>query len=153
MTLARANISLRAASDADWPFLSTLQETCMREYAEQIWGRWTPEPRENYRPEIHQVIRYRRQDVGCLAIVEEPDSWKLEKLYILPSHQRRGIGSALLQYCIANSHRTSKPIHLRVLRVNPARRLYERQGFTVDRVTEERYFMSYTVASVSKGVD
>ncbi|RFU48403.1 N-acetyltransferase [Paraburkholderia sp. DHOC27] len=72
--------------------------------------------------------------------------------YGVPSHQRLGIGTALLKRLIAQAHADRKPIRLRVLRVNPARQLYERNGFTIDRSTEERHFMSYT-ASVADAAD
>ena len=81
--------------------------------------------------------------MGCIALIDEADALMLEKLYILPSHQRRGIGTLLLGRVIERAHASGKPIRLRVLRVNPARQLYERNGFKVDRSTDERYFMSY----------
>jgi ribosomal protein S18 acetylase RimI-like enzyme len=37
----------------------------------------------------------------------------------------------------------NKPLRLRVLGVNPAKRLYERLGFVVTETTNERYYMEY----------
>jgi GNAT superfamily N-acetyltransferase len=137
------NVTLRPANESDWDFLCVVQETCMREYAERTWGNWIPEPRGNFRPEIHQIIECDGVEMGCIALIDEADALMLEKLYILPSHQRRGIGTLLLGRVIERAHASGKPIRLRVLRVNPARQLYERNGFKVDRSTDERYFMSY----------
>jgi GNAT superfamily N-acetyltransferase len=139
------NVTLRPASEFDWDFLCAVQESCMREYAERTWGNWIPEPRDNFRPEVHQIIQCDGIEIGCVALIEEPDALMLEKLYILPSYQRRGIGTSLLRRLVERAHVSEKPIHLRVLRVNPARQLYERNGFKVDRSSDERHFMSYAV--------
>ena len=117
----------------------------MREYAERTWGVWIPEPFDNFRPEIHQIIQCDGDEIGCIAVIDEPGALMLEKLYILPNYQRRGIGTLLLGRLIKCAHAGEKPIRLRVLRVNPARQLYERNGFEVERSTKERHFMSYVV--------
>lgn len=91
-----STITLRLASEFDWDFLSRVQESCMREYAERTWGNWIPEPRDNFRAEIHQIIQCDGVEIGCVALIDEPDALLLEKLYILPGHQRQGIGTLLL---------------------------------------------------------
>ena len=47
--------------------------------------------------------------------------------------QRRGIGSGLLDLLIRESEGARLPIHLRILKVNPALSLYERKEFRVVR--------------------
>jgi hypothetical protein len=42
---------------------------------------------------------------------------------------------------IAEARSCGKPLRLRVLSVNRARRLYEREGFRVTESTPERYYM------------
>lgn len=116
----------------------------MREYAEQTWGKWITEPRNNFRPEIHQIIQCDEDDIGCIALIDEPDALTLEKLYILPSHQNRGIGTFLLRCLIERADAGGQAIRLRVLHVNPARQFYERNGFRIDHSSNERYFMSYS---------
>lgn len=37
-------IRTRPATEADKPFLSWLEEACMRDYAVALWGAWRPEP-------------------------------------------------------------------------------------------------------------
>jgi GNAT superfamily N-acetyltransferase len=138
-------ITLRQASDSDWTFLSMIQETCMKAYAVRTWGTWIPEPLENFRPETHEIIQCDGDEIGCMAVVAEEDVLSLEKLYILPAFQGRGIGTWLLKRLIERAHACNKPIRLRVLRVNPARRLYERNGFRIDSSSDVRHFMSYPV--------
>jgi ribosomal protein S18 acetylase RimI-like enzyme len=62
-------------------------------------------------------------------------------MYILPSHQNRGIGTRLVRELAREAKESGRPLRLRVLSVNPARRLYEREGFQVTSTTPERIFM------------
>jgi len=57
----------------------------------------------------------------------------LEKIYVAPAEQNRGIGSALLDK--AKELRPDE-LYLWVFQRNPARRLYERQGFELVKLTD-----------------
>lgn len=61
------------------------------------------------------------------------DTWKLHKLYLLPAHHRRGLGSQMLRHCEARA-REGGACHLK-LNVNKrnARAIaaYERNGYAV----------------------
>ena len=57
----------------------------------------------------------------------------LEKLYVEPTEQNRGIGSALLDKA---KELRPEELYLWVFQKNPARRLYERHGFELVRLTD-----------------
>ena len=57
----------------------------------------------------------------------------LEKLYVEPGEQNRGVGSRLLGQ--AKELRPDE-LYLWVFQKNPARRLYERQGFVLVKLTD-----------------
>jgi GNAT superfamily N-acetyltransferase len=57
----------------------------------------------------------------------------LEKIYVEPAEQNRGVGSALLDK--AKQLRPDE-LYLWVFQKNPARRLYERHGFELVRLTD-----------------
>ena len=66
--------------------------------------------------------------VGFLAYGDGELTW----MYVHPSHQGRGVGTALLRHLF--SYAAAQGVHrieLTVLDGNPARRLYEREGFTL----------------------
>ena len=65
------------------------------------------------------------------------------QLYIEKEFQRRGLGTQLLKRLFVEGRESSLPIRLRVLAVNPAKRLYERLGFVVIETTAERLFMEW----------
>ncbi len=61
------------------------------------------------------------------------DAPVLEKLYVEPAEQNRGIGLALLE--MAKELRPAE-LYLWVFQKNPARRLYERNGFVLVKLTD-----------------
>ena len=52
-----------------------------------------------------------------------------------------GWGTALVQEVMAEARQRGLPVRLRVLRSNPARRLYARLGFEVEQSSPERLWM------------
>ena len=129
MPIAPADIALRAAVPGDRDFVAAVYDATIRPYAEQTFGVWDRNTAaRRFDPATYWIVRARGVDAGCQQIVDEGTHLQLNVLYILPRFQNAGIGSVLLERMIAAA---DKPIRLRVLRVNPARRLYERHGFTV----------------------
>ena len=84
------------------------------------------------------------QDIGVLTVSDRQDALFVERLYILPAYQGRGIGTQLLRSIMARAFDRGLPVRLHVLKVNPARRLYERLGFTQVRETETSFVMEAT---------
>ena len=78
-----------------------------------------------------QVICADGCGVGWLQAIETPFEIILQQFFVLPEHQRAGIGTEVLATLLAHWKPTAKPIVLTVLKNNPARRLYERFGFVV----------------------
>ena len=67
---------------------------------------------------------------------------RLEHFYLGPHHQGAGIGTAVLRALLAEQDRAGVVVRLNVLRGSPARRLYERHGFTVDTEDPVDVFMT-----------
>jgi len=82
-----------------------------------------------------RIISLDGKDVGWLQVAELPTEIRLQKFFVSPQYQQSGIGSEILSTLLATWRSTGKKIVLRVLKNNPARRLYERLGFSV--VAEE----------------
>jgi ribosomal protein S18 acetylase RimI-like enzyme len=139
-----SEVTLRPAASDDAEFVFRVTEACMRAYAEQTWGAWNEAiTRASFTPATHRIIRCDDQDIGCLALHEREDHLDLDKLYILPAYQDRGIGTGLIRDITARAASAGKPVRLSVLAVNPARRFYERAGFTVTQSTAERHYMEW----------
>jgi len=123
------NITLRAATGGDAAFALYVTEACMRVYAEQAWGWW--DGRANLDLAFDQIIQLAGHDIGLMGVDRRSDFWFLDKLYVLPAFQRRGIGGALLRRLIEDAQAAAVALQLTVLEVNPARRFYERHGFVL----------------------
>jgi ribosomal protein S18 acetylase RimI-like enzyme len=78
-----------------------------------------------------KIISVDGEEAGWLQVAELPTEIRLQKLFVSPPWQRSGIGSEVLDNLFASWRATGKKIVLQVLKVNPARRLYERHGFSV----------------------
>jgi GNAT superfamily N-acetyltransferase len=140
------DITLRQATTADAEFIYRLVEATMRSYVEQIWGSFSEEyNRKNIAETIaaknYSIIEYQGEDVGAISVERHPDFIQLTQLFIAPSHQNKGIGTSLVRELVREARHSGKPVRLRVLRTNPARRLYEREGFHVSSMTPERVYM------------
>jgi len=138
-------LKLRPATPEDAEFLFHLLKATMREYVDQTWG-WDEEWQQAYfqmrfDPTKNQIIVLDDQDIGVMSTEKRENEIFLSSIYILPEYQGQGIGTQLLKSLVAEAFGEGLPVTLRVLKVNPARRLYERLGFSVIRETETRYFM------------
>ena len=139
-------IRLRQATVADAEFLYALVERTMRGYVETIWGSFSEEYNRKQVAQqiasgIYSIVELGGSDVGALAVERHDTHIQLAQIYVLPEHQNRGIGTSLVRDLVGEARRSGKPLRLRVLSVNPARALYEREGFRVTSETPERFFM------------
>lgn len=139
------DLQLRPASNEDFDFLYNLHRTTMKEYIEATWG-WDPEyHRErftnNFQPAKSQIVVVDGRDAGVLVVETRDDELFLSGIYILPEYQNRGLGTSLLRDLLAQAGRRGLPVTLQVIKINPARRLYERLGFVVVGETETHTLM------------
>ena len=139
--------SLRPAAQDDFEFLYCLHVITMREYIETTWGwqeAWQQEHfTRKFDPARRQIIQIAGQDAGVLTV-----EWRDNELYIglielLPEFQGIGIGTAVITDICTQAHQQNHLVSLHVLKTNdPARRLYERLGFTIVADEEIRYKMT-----------
>jgi ribosomal protein S18 acetylase RimI-like enzyme len=144
------SVGLRQASQADADFIYRLVEVTMRSYVERIWGSFSEAyNRQNIAETIaaknYSIVQCGEEDVGAISVERHPEFIQLSQLYILPQHQNKGIGTSLVRELASEARNSRRPLRLRVLQSNPARRLYERLGFRVSSVTPERVYMELTI--------
>lgn len=139
-------IFIRQAQESDSEFAYLTLERTMREYALATWGNWLEsEAREQTASDAKsgrsQIVQLGSQPVGLLRVDRFTTHLQLDQLFIMPEHQRQGIGGHVLRLVLSEAGAAGLPVRLRVLRVNPARHFYERHGFTVTSGTPQRFFM------------
>jgi ribosomal protein S18 acetylase RimI-like enzyme len=78
----------------------------------------------------HSVIVVAGRPAGRLIVDRGRGAVRVVDISLLPEHRGRGIGSGVLADVMAEAASTARPVRLSVALGNPARRLYERLGFT-----------------------
>jgi len=145
MTNLSSDLGLRKASAPDSEFIYEVKKAALREYVEQTWG-WD----ENFQREYHrlhfvpsatEIILCKGESIGWMIVNRLPERIDIADICILPAYQNRGIGSYLIGQILEEAQQKRLPVSLQVLKVNRAKHLYERLGFSVTGDTETHYRM------------
>ena len=144
---AQNDFSLRLANLHDSDFVYQTVYANLYSYALASLGEWdSDEVRQKEIQAIQlgqtQIIELHGQAIGILRATKNISHLQLEMLCIIEQFQGMGIGSIVLQSLIHEARMQSLPLCLRVLRTNPAKRLYEKLGFMVTHMTKERFMMT-----------
>lgn len=124
--------SLRPAHEGDLGFLIALRAAAMNpHHVTAGFVQTVDEARERVlaRLDCARIVSRDGQDVGMMKLVPGRPDWELYQLQLLPGAQRQGLGSHLVRRAIEEAAADGCGVVLKVLQVNPARRLYERMGF------------------------
>ncbi len=137
--------SLRPANATDSIFVYHLHRSTMRDYVDQTWG-WDEDFQARvfkqwFDPTRFQIVVVDGENVGLLAVERRPAELFLGTLEILPAYQRQGLGTEVIRSILSQAKTEGLPVALTVLKVNPARELYARLGFSVVGETPTHYLM------------
>ncbi len=95
------------------------------------------------------VVEDNEEPVGfaSYSLIGEPGVYKLQKIYVLPDRQGKGMGKAILDFILGEIiPQGAVALQLNVNRYNKARDFYERMGFSVIREEDidigQGYFMN-----------
>ncbi|BCU82708.1 hypothetical protein JIR001_24910 [Polycladomyces abyssicola] len=138
-------VRLRPSTDADFEFVFALNKTNMRRYVERLRG-WDDaaeraDMKRKFQPGVDQIIEVDGHPAGVFAVDRREDEWDLRHIELLPIFQNRGIGTTLIRQLLEEAYQQGAAVTLQVLKMNPARRLYERLGFYIVGETEIKYRM------------
>lgn len=130
--------SLRAAEREDQDFLFALHRDAMRGYVDETWG-WDEAWQHahfaaTFAPARQAVIvrgAAGRRDVGRISLTRHWRKIFLRDIELLGPERNHGVGTAILNAVLALARDSDRYVELRVLRCNPAQRLYARLGFRV----------------------
>jgi GNAT superfamily N-acetyltransferase len=133
MSERKPQYQTRPATSEDEPFLYDCYKRTMRDHIQRTWG-WNEEFQRSsfaqYLPwRRFQVIMLDSTPAGGACVLDTTSSMELELIVVDPPFQRLGIGSDLVTNLACRAQDRGVRLMLRVLRVNPAKALYERLGF------------------------
>ena len=136
------------AADCDW--LWETKTRCLRRYIEQTYGVWDDTQRArfdaSFEAEEFQIITVGGRDAGFTAQRQGAREIQLLNIMIAPEYQNRGLGTAVLRELLAGARARRQSVRLQVMKVNPARHLYERLGFVVTEQTPTHFRMLWKPA-------
>jgi len=141
---AERGLTLRAAGEADVPFLLALRDTTMTHHFVASGVNVTPEEHRErvlYRYECAQIVERAGQPMGILKVTRDGREWQLVQIQLAPELQGQGIGRALIEELCNEARAAGASLSLSVLHANPARRLYESLGFRVVEVGDHSFNM------------
>ena len=141
--------ALRASRNTDAGLFYDVTEQTMRVHVIAAGGAWEEEPRRREAADDSvnpgaSVIVVGDVDAGILIVERLPSEVRLLMLCLLPSHQGRGIGCSIVSALQREAAARRVPLLLDVLKVNPARRFYERLGFGMEDESEYFFHMRYS---------
>lgn len=94
---------------------------------------------ESFDPDGLRIIEIDGEPIGALKVEMEVVPVRIWSIAIQPAHQRKGYGTAVISHVLQQA--AGMPVWLQVLKVNPARALYERLGFVVVEETVTHWQM------------
>lgn len=108
------------------------------------------ERRVRYRFDCAVVLLFDGLPAGLLKVARDGAAWQLIQIQLAPELQGRGLGQRLIEGVLAEARKAGAPVELDVLKINPARRLYERLGFAVVAENEHSFDMRYTPDAIAR---
>ena len=124
---------MRPAEDTDREFIFETYRETVGPYVTQAWG-WNEVFQrrgfwEHLSLERFWIILVDGDSAGAVNWSSNETQYFVGMFMLLPTFQRRGIGTDWMAKLISNARAEGKSVRLRVIKVNPAKALYERLGF------------------------
>jgi ribosomal protein S18 acetylase RimI-like enzyme len=128
-------VSRRPATTDDIDFARRTHHAAYHDVVERQFGPWDEAQQDAFfarawERAAHEIVLVDSVAVGYCAIEDHPEAIQVSELVIHPSHQGRGIATALLRDLQASAAGQSKAIRLGTFHQNRAQELYVRLGFT-----------------------
>lgn len=152
MNTAKYKISFRQAVNVDLAFLISLRKQSMTEHLAKAGICMDDEQHKGRVLEFFSdstIILLNEKPIGLIKIGHLEASLHIRQFQLLPSYQKRGIGSKVLNAIKQKANRENKPITLFVLLANPAKNLYLKEGFVIEQTDRFQHSMRYSTSSLN----
>jgi len=106
--------------DSQKQFLMTMQFNAQRQQYDA-----------SYPEAENSIILLHGEPVGRIMVDRSEREFTLIDIALLPAHRNAGIGTNLIRTFLDEARAARKTVRLHVAKSNPARRLYERLGFSL----------------------
>jgi ribosomal protein S18 acetylase RimI-like enzyme len=140
--------SCRKAEEADREAIYRLYCLVMHGFISEIWG-WDEQWQRNdfsthFDPRGITLAHQKHELLGYSHVENRGGQLFIRMVVVHPHHQRKGIGSKLLEAVLASGNEQSRSIGLEVFKINGgAKKFYEEFGFNVEGETPKSYVMAH----------
>jgi len=142
-------LDFKKVDDDDIDFLLKLRKLSMNEHLVNAKMKMDDEQHleriKSHYYESQLILRDRKPigviQLGVVALTGTKKSLHIRQFQVLPEHQGKGIGSKVLMVLKKRALQLQLPITLNVLLKNPARGLYLRHGFQIDKKNKIEFQM------------
>ncbi|GAB6903145.1 GNAT family N-acetyltransferase [Kineosporia succinea] len=140
-----ADWTFRPATDEDLERIADLKVLVIRPHLERLRP-WDEASARHYlyvrwHAANVRVIEVGGEFAGCVALRQAEDCRWIEQFYLYPQFQGQGLGTAVIGALLEECDADGQVVRLDVLQQSPARRLYERHGFTLEHEDELDAFL------------
>jgi ribosomal protein S18 acetylase RimI-like enzyme len=142
----KAEISFKRAELPDRSFLLALRKSSMNEHLHAAGLKLNDQQHLQRIDEFFDesfLIKYNDKNIGLIKLGMLPDRLHIRQLQIMPEFHNGGIGSKVVALVKQKALERGLPVTLNVLLENPAKRLYEREGFITEGQTDLEYQMRW----------
>lgn len=138
---------LKKSKKEDYDFIYELGKLVNKERVIKTYGSWDEDFQKEYfkkKFDVNKIklITFNNQNIGMLETEKTKNNIHIEEIQLLPEYQGKGIGTKVLQDIIEDAKQKKVNLDLRVMKINPAKKLYERLGFVIVGETETHYLMN-----------
>lgn len=141
------DFELRNVKENDFDWLYDLRSQTMKKYINDSGDQFILDTQSNRimkEYESTKIIRSDNKDIGMFKVKRNSDNWEIIQIQLLPDYQHMGIGTKIIKKLQMEALQQGVAIFLSVLKVNPAKQLYERLGFEIVQEKEKSYLMRYS---------
>ena len=97
---------------------------------------------QQWNPTQVRIIALDGADIGWLQTITQDHELFVAQMFLDHPFQRRGIGTEVMKRLITEAARFNQTVRLNVVKINPARRLYERLGFRITHEDDRKFYMT-----------
>ena len=144
------NIQLIKAQEEDVEFLVALRMRTMNEHLVNTKLYLTDQDHRdsvNYRFENAYLILFEGERAGLIKYQTIFDTLEILQFQIHPKIQGEGLGQWVLEHMKSMANASKLKLILNVLKENPAKALYQRNGFVIVGEDKYEYHMEYDEAT------
>jgi ribosomal protein S18 acetylase RimI-like enzyme len=144
MAVHEPALTLRPVLADDEAFLFELRKATMTEHLARV-GEPTDDAEHRarllHRYDTARVVCIDGAPAGLLKAHRTDTEWVVVQLQITPALQGRGIGERALRTVLRAAQADALPVTLKVIKGNPAKRLYDRLGFEIVGEDDSQFYM------------